>query len=75
MRVAENITVDARGLLIDGRRLPYLMAIKPVIVETPDPVHNPMSIVTIHLLADSVSIGTGVEVSPDGDVILIEESQ
>lgn len=72
MKVAENITVDAKGLLIDGRRLPYMLAIRPVqakIVERTDGCCE----VTFTLLTDSVSATPEVEVTPDGDVILIEE--
>lgn len=72
MKIAENITIDAKGLLIDGRRLPYYLGIKPMEVEIGEIPGLP-AMLTVTLMADSISIGTGIEATPDGDVILLEE--
>jgi hypothetical protein len=70
LSVAQNVTVDGRGILIDGLRLPYYLApneVEVIVKEAPY-----FTEITYTLLAESVSITEDVVASPRGSVILIE---
>lgn len=73
LKLAENITVDRRGLVIDGRRLPFYLAMEPIKVSVEEGVPAKINLT---LLADSVSIDPNTIVAtPEGDVIMLEETQ
>jgi hypothetical protein len=71
MTVAENITVDARGILINGLRLPFYLAPESVTALVQEAPH--FTEVTFTLLTESVSITPGVEARAEGGVIMLEE--
>jgi hypothetical protein len=71
--VAENVTVDSRGILINGMRLPFYLAPEPVEVIVQEAPH--FTEITFTLLTESVNITSGVEARSDGVVTLIEPEE
>lgn len=74
MRIAENVTVDERGLIIDGLRLPFFLAYEPIKVSI-DPDDGTAK-VNVTLITESVSINPNdIVATPEGDVIMLEPEE
>ena len=69
MDMAQNVAIDKHGLAINGRRFPFYVSDEIDV----DIEHPTISFVTVRILAESVSIGEGVEVDEDGSVLFVDE--
>jgi hypothetical protein len=68
MKLAESIGIDRSGLIIDGRRLPYWLAVEDVEVRSGE---LDIPSIRITLLAESIHIDPLLDVETDGDVRLV----
>lgn len=71
MRIAKQVQIDSRGLIIDGERFPFFIAEGPIEVQT-DELGLP-SVIRVGILADSVHIDPHLDTELEGKVQLIRE--
>jgi hypothetical protein len=73
MKLAENIAIDSRGILIDGRRLPYWLGPGKIEAVVQDPADGGLTEIRLTLIAESVSISPLLKVANDGEVTFIQQ--